>query len=85
MDANATMVPLRITVSSANLASELLAYLRGLGADARTESDKVIKVVRRHAVVPGEPSHQDRVEIEFVLRAWATQNRDARYKVEEAA
>jgi hypothetical protein len=79
------MMPLRITVSSPDLASQLLAYLRGLGADARTEGDKVIKVVRRHAVIPGEPSHQDLVEIEFVLRAWAAQNRDVRYKVEEAA
>jgi hypothetical protein len=35
--------------------------------------------------VTGEPSHQDIVEIEFVLRTWAAQNRDARYKVEEAA
>lgn len=79
------LVPLRIKVSSSVRASELLAYLRRLGADARRESEKAITVTRRHAVVSGEPSYQDRVEIEFVLRAWASHHPDAHYEVEEAA
>jgi hypothetical protein len=78
------MVPLRITVSSPRGAADLLAYLRDLGADARRESAKAITVRRRHAVVPGEPAHQDRLEMEFVLRAWARHRPDARYEVEEA-
>ncbi len=80
-----TLVPLRIKVSSSVRAAELLAYLRGLGADARRESEKAITVTRRHAVNPGEPSNQDRMEIEFVLRAWASRHPDASYEVEEAA
>jgi hypothetical protein len=79
------MVPLRITVSSAARAAELLAFLRGLGADVRRESDNALTIARRHAVVPGEPSYQDRVEIEFVVRVWARQRPDAQYEVEEAA
>jgi hypothetical protein len=78
------MVPLRITVSSPRGAADLLAYLRDLGADARRESARAIMVRRRHAVVPGEPAHQDRLEMEFVLRAWARHRPDARYEVEEA-
>ena len=79
------MVPLRITVSNATRAKELLEFLRGLGADVRRESDNEITIARRHAVVPGEPPDQHRVEIEFVVRAWARQRPDARYEVEEAA
>lgn len=78
------MVPLRITVSTPRGAAELLAYLRDLGADARRESARAITVRRRHAVVRGEPAHQDRVEMEFVLRAWAQHSPNARYEVEEA-
>jgi hypothetical protein len=79
------MVPLRIKVSNAVRAAELLAYLRGLGADASRESERAITVTRQHALVPGEPWYQDRVEIEFVLRVWASHHPDARYEVEEAA
>jgi hypothetical protein len=78
------MVPLRITVSTSRGAAELLAFLRGLGADARRESPRAIRVIRRHALVPGEPAHQDRVEMEFVLRAWARRRPDAGYEVDEA-
>jgi hypothetical protein len=78
------MVPLRITVSTPRRAAELLAFLRDLGADACRESPRAIKVVRKHAVVPGEPAHQDRVEMDFVLRAWARRRPDAHYEVEEA-
>jgi hypothetical protein len=78
------MVPLRITVSNAARAAELLAFLRELGADARRESDNAITVARRHAVVPGEPPYQHRVEIEFVVKAWARQRPDAQYEVAEA-
>ena len=78
------MVPLRITVSTPRGAAELLAYLRDLGADARRESASAITVRRRHAVVPGEPAYQDRLEMEFVLRAWARRRPEARYELEEA-
>ena len=74
---------LRINVSNAARAADLLAYLRALGADARKESENSITVVRRHAVVPGEPSNQDRQEIEFVVRAWAGDYPDALYEVED--
>ena len=84
MNTNRTMVPLRITVSSAARAAELLAFLRELGADVRRESDNAMRVTRRHAVVPGEPPYQHRVEIEFVVRAWARQRPDAEYEVAEA-
>jgi hypothetical protein len=79
------MVPLRIKVSSSAQATDLLAYLRSLGADARRDSETAITVKRRHPVVPGEPGYQDRREMEFVLRVWARGERDARYEIEEAA
>jgi hypothetical protein len=78
------MMPLRITVSNASRAAELLAFLREWGGAAGRESDNAITVARRHAVVPGEPPYQHRVEIEFVVRAWARQRPDAQYQVEEA-
>jgi hypothetical protein len=78
------IVPLRIKVSTSRRAADLLAHLRQLGADVRMESDGSITVIRRHAVVPGEPAHQDRVELEFVLRAWARAHRDAEYEIEAA-
>lgn len=79
------MVPLRIKVSSSAQATELLAYLRRLGADARRDTETAITVTRRHPVVPGEPRYQDRREMEFVLRVWARGDRDAHYEIEEAA
>ena len=79
------MVPLRVTVSTSAGAADLLAYLRDLGADARLEGERSITVNRRHAVVPGEPAYQDRLEMEFVLRAWARGRHDADYAVEYAA
>ena len=78
-------VSLRIKVSTSTWAAELLAYLLALGADAYRESENAISVNRRHAVLPGEPAYQDRVEIEFVLRAWARDHPDVQYEVEEAA
>jgi hypothetical protein len=79
------MVPLRIKISSPARATDLLAFLRGLGADAKRESERTIVIMRRHAVVPGEPPYQDRLELEFVLRAWARDYPDARFEVEEPA
>ena len=78
-------MPLRIKLSSPVRASDLLAFLRRLGADAHRETATAITVTRRHAVVPGEPPAQDRTEIEFVVRAWASNHPDAKYEVEEAA
>jgi hypothetical protein len=78
-------MPLRIKLSSAGRATDLLAFLRRLGADAHSETATAITVTRRHAVVPGEPPTQDRTEIEFVVRAWARDHPEAEYEVEEAA
>jgi hypothetical protein len=78
-------MPLRIKLSNAARATDLLAFLRRLGADAERDTATAITVRRRHAVVPGEPPTQDRTEIEFVVRAWASNHPDARYEVEEAA
>ena len=77
-------MPLRIRVSVSARADELLAYLRGLGADARREGD-AITIRRRHPVLEGEPATQDRTELEFILRAWATQRPGTVFEVEEAA
>jgi hypothetical protein len=79
------MVPLRVTVSTSAGATDLLAYLLNLGADAHMEGDKSITVVRRHAVVPGEPAYQDRLEMEFILRTWARGRHGSDYAVEYAA
>lgn len=77
-------MPLRIKVSSSAQATDLLAYLRKLGADARRDTETAITVTRRHAVVPGEPAYQDRLEMEFVLRTWARGDRDGHYEIEAA-
>jgi hypothetical protein len=77
-------MPLRIRVIGQPRAGDLLAYLRSMGADARQEGN-VVTVSRRHPVVEGEPPFQDRMELEFVLRAWANQWPGARFEVEEAA
>jgi hypothetical protein len=76
---------LRIKLSSAVRTADLLAFLRRLGADAQPETPTAITVRRRHAVVPGEPLSQDRTEMEFVVRVWASDHPDAQYEVEEAA
>jgi hypothetical protein len=77
-------MPLRIRVSGSARADDLLAYLRSLGADARREGD-AITVRRRHRVLEGEPPAQDRMELEFVLREWATHQPGTTFEVEEAA
>jgi hypothetical protein len=77
-------MPLRIRVSGSACADELLAYLRGLGADARREGE-AITVRRRHPLVLGEPASQDRIELEFLLRAWAGNCPGTNFDVEEAA
>jgi hypothetical protein len=77
-------VPLRIRVSGSSRADDLLAYLRSLGADASREGD-AIRIRRRHPVLEGEPAGQDRMELEFILRAWATQRPGTVFEVEEAA
>jgi len=78
-------MPLRIKLASAGRATDLLGFLRRLGADAHRETATAITVTRRHEVVPGEPPTQDRTEMEFVVRAWASGHPDAEYEVEEAA
>jgi hypothetical protein len=78
-------MPLRIKVSSSDRAADLLSYLRSLGADAHMDTETAVTVTRRHAVVPGEPAYQDRLELEFVLRTWTRGNGDACYEIEEAA
>jgi hypothetical protein len=83
-DLMATM-PLRIRVSGRQRVDDLLAYLRGLGADACLEGE-TITVRRRHAVVAGEPSYQDRVELEFVVRTWANmQGPSPHFEIEDTA
>jgi hypothetical protein len=77
-------MPLRIRVSGSARADDLLAYLRSVGADARREGD-VITVRRRHRVLEGESPMQDRMELEFVLREWATHQPGTTFEVEEAA
>jgi hypothetical protein len=85
LTATPTMMPLRVTVSTAAVAADLLSYLCNLGADAHMDGDRTITVFRRHAVVPGEPAYQDRLELEFVLRTWARGRNGADYDVEYAA
>lgn len=77
-------MPLRIRVSGSACADELLAYLRRLGADARREGE-TITVRRHHPHVRGEPASQDRIELEFLLRAWAGNRPGTNFDVEEAA
>jgi hypothetical protein len=77
-------MPLRIRVSNSRGVDELLAYLRSLGADVRRDGDGVT-VRRRHQVVSGEPPTQDRMELEFIVRVWATQRPGTAFEVEEAA
>lgn len=78
-------MPLRITISSATRATELLDHLRHLGVDAHRESVNVLRVTRRHPPIHGEPGFQDRIEMEFLLRAWASERPDADFEIEEAA
>jgi hypothetical protein len=77
-------MPLRIRVYGSARADDLLAFLRSVGADARSEGD-AIAVTRRHPVIPGEPARQDRMELEFVLRSWAVHRPGAAFEIEEAA
>ncbi len=78
-------MPLRIRVAGTATADDLVAFLRRLGADAHSEGSSVY-VTRRHRRLPAEPPEQDRMELEFVIRVWASQRpgRTA-FKVEEAA
>ena len=76
-------MPLRIKLDSGP-ADDLLAYLRGLGADARGVGANDIVVLRRHARLPNEPSSQDRIELDFVLRVWARDRPEAAFRIEEA-
>lgn len=79
------VMPLRIQVPSSH-ADDLLRFLRGLGADARKQRG-AIEVVRKHPIVPGEPAHQDRTELEFIVSTWARQHpeMDFEIEIEEAA
>ena len=77
-------MPLRIRISDSARADDLLTFLHSLGADARREG-KTVTVTRRHPVVAGEPPGQDRMELEFVLRAWASGRPGTDFEVEEAA
>ena len=76
-------MPLRIRVSGSARADELLAYLRGLGADAHREDD-AINVRRSHAPLRGEPASQERIELEFLLRTWAGAHPGTEFVIEEA-
>jgi hypothetical protein len=76
-------MPLRIRVPSSHR-DDLLRFLRGLGADARKERG-AIKVLRTHPVVPGEPAHQDRIELEFIVSAWARRHPGMDFEIEDAA
>ncbi len=77
-------MPLRIRITGRAGEDELLAYLRTLGAEARREGD-TITVSRSHEVLEGEPPCQDQMELEFVLRVWASQRPGVNFVVEEAA
>jgi hypothetical protein len=77
-------MPLRIRVSDAARAADLFAFLRGIGADASREGE-TITVTRRHVPVAGEPPHQDRVELEFIVRTWANMRPDIEFEIDEAA
>jgi hypothetical protein len=79
-----TAMPLRIKVEP-RWVDELLAYLRGLGADARKERRNAIVVRRRHERLEGEPLHQDKTELEFVIRGWAHRRPEVHYEIEHAA
>ena len=76
-------MPLRIRVD-AKWRDELLWYLRSLGADVRRESDAIV-VRRTHRALPGEPLTQDQIELEFVVRGWASGRPDVTYEIERAA
>jgi hypothetical protein len=76
-------MPLRIRVPISHV-DELLRFLRGVGADARPEGEAVT-VVRAHPVVPGEHPDQDRIELEFVVNAWAREHPGLPFEIEEAA
>ncbi|HYY33431.1 MAG TPA: hypothetical protein VE693_07590 [Gaiellaceae bacterium] len=78
-------MPLRIRVRSGAVADELCSFLDELGADVRKEGTTVV-LVRRHPPIFGEPPEQDRMELEFVLRVWASQRaRPADFEIDEAA
>jgi hypothetical protein len=78
-----TAMPLRITVDPA-ASDDLLAYLQRLGADAKKFRRNVIIVHRRHRRLDGEPPHQDKTELEFVVRGWAQSRPEIRYEIEAA-
>jgi hypothetical protein len=76
-------MPLRIRVPRSHV-DDLLRFVRGLGADARPEGEAVT-VVGTHPVAPDEPANQDRMELEFVVSAWAREHPGRRFEIEEAA
>jgi hypothetical protein len=78
-----TAMPLRVRVESRWL-DELLSYLRSLGADVRKERDAII-VRRTHRALLGEPLTQDQIELEFVVRGWASDRPGVTYEIERAA
>jgi hypothetical protein len=77
-------VPLRVKLLSGS-ADDLLAFLRGLGADVRGKGANDVVVVRRHARLPNEPSSQDRIELDFIVRVWARDRPEVAFRIEEAA
>lgn len=82
-DQTQTAMPLRIRVE-ARWVDELLSYLRSLGADVRKERDAIV-VRRTHRALPGEPLTQDQIELEFVVRGWASDRPGVTYEIERAA
>jgi hypothetical protein len=78
-------MPLRIRVIDSAVAEDLAAFLNALGADAQTEGASVI-FTRQHPRAPDEPPEQDRMELEFLVRVWASQrSRPAEFAVDQAA
>jgi hypothetical protein len=77
-------MPLRVRLIGSTRSEELLSFLRGIGADARREGEAIM-VTRRHVPVRGEPRQQDRIELEFVIRAWASDRPEIEFEIDEAA
>jgi hypothetical protein len=76
-------VPLRVTIERGSV-DELLAFLRGLGADVKREDGNALILRPTHQPVAGEPPDQDEIELDFILRVWA-RRRSVDYEIQSAA
>jgi hypothetical protein len=77
-------MPLRVRLTGSARVEELLSFLRSIGADARKEGEAIM-VTRRHGPVRDKPRQQDRIELEFVIRAWASDRPEIEFEIDEAA